>query len=173
MKIRFLLTRRLAVFVVAAMSTAWALGQQKTTPALPIDPVTAIVDAFQSYSIVAVGDGGHGWEQAHAFRLALIRDPRFAATVNDIVVEFGNSRYQNVMDRFIRDENVSFDLVREAWHNTTQPLTQWDRSIFEEFYRAVRAVNMSLPKERKMRVLLGDPPVDQDDPRRTIPRAGP
>ena len=168
-KIRFLLNRRLVVFVVAAWSAAWASGQQKTPPALPIDPVTAIVDAFRSYSIVAVGDGGHGWEQAHAFRLALIRDPRFAAAVNDIVVEFGNFRCQDVMDRFIRGENISFDLVREAWHNTTQPLTQWDRSVFEDFYRAVRVVNMSLPKERKLRVLLGDPPVDQDDPRRTIP----
>ena len=168
-KIRFLLNRRLVVFVVAAWSAAWASGQQKTPPAVPIDPVTAIVDAFQSYSIVAVGDGGHGWEQAHAFRLALIRDPRFAAAVNDIVVEFGNFRYQDVMDRFIRGENISFDLVREAWHNTTQPLTQWDRSVFEDFYRAVRAVNMSLPNERKLRILLGDPPVDQDDPRRTIP----
>jgi len=168
-RIRFLLTRQLAVIIPAALGIAWASGQQKTPTALPIDPVTAIMDAFQSFSIVAVGDGGHGWEQPHAFRLALIRDPRFAATVNDIVVEFGNSRYQDVMDRFIRGENVSFKLVREAWHNTTQPLTQWDRSIFEEFYRAVRDVNMSLPKERKLRVLLGDPPVDQDDPRRTIP----
>ena len=123
MKVRFLRTRQLAVLFVAAWSTAWASGQKKMLPALPIDPVTGIVEAFQSYSIVAVGDGGHGWEQPHAFRLALIRDPRFAATVNDIVVEFGNSRYQDVMDRFIRGENVSFDLVREAWHNTTQPHT--------------------------------------------------
>ena len=50
-KIRFLLNRRLVVFVVAAWSAAWASGQQKTPPALPIDPVTAIVDAFRSYSI--------------------------------------------------------------------------------------------------------------------------
>ena len=99
----------------------------------------------------------------------MIRDPRFSAAVNDILVEFGNSRYQGLMDRFIRGENVSYTLLREAWHNTTQPLTQWDRSIYEEFYRALRSVNASLPKERKLRVLLGDPPVDQDDRRRTIP----
>jgi hypothetical protein len=30
-------------------------------------------------------------EQGYAFRLALIRVPRFAATVNDIVVESGSA----------------------------------------------------------------------------------
>jgi hypothetical protein len=169
MKRPFQFARRWAVFVVAALSVAMASGQQKKRPAIPIDPVTAILDAFQSHSIVAVGDGGHGWEQGHAFRLALIRDPRFPATVNDIAVEFGNSRYQDLMDQFTRGENVSSKLLQEAWHNTTQPLTQWDLSIYEEFYRAVRVVNASLPNDRKLRILLGDPPVDQDDPRRTIP----
>src|SRR5437762_876195 len=49
---------------------------------------TAILDAFRSYSIVALSEGTHGNEQGHGFRLALVRDPRFARVVNDIVVEF-------------------------------------------------------------------------------------
>jgi hypothetical protein len=56
-------------------------------PALPSDPITGILDAFRSHRMVALGEGTHGNEQGHAFRLALIRDPRFAQTVNDIVVE--------------------------------------------------------------------------------------
>ncbi len=32
--------------------------------------------------------------------------------------------------------------------------------IHEEVFRAVRAVNASLPRERQLRVLLGDPPID-------------
>src|SRR5579859_807861 len=65
-------------------------------PAVPVEPITAIIDAFHSHSIVAIGDD-HGNEQIHAFRLSLIRDPRFAATVNDIVVEFGSARYQDLI----------------------------------------------------------------------------
>src|ERR1041385_730041 len=65
-------------------------------PAVPIDPIAAIVDACRSYQVVALGEGRHGNEQGHAFRLSLIRDSRFAATVNDIVVEFGDARYQDL-----------------------------------------------------------------------------
>jgi hypothetical protein len=32
--------------------------------------------------------------------------------------------------------------------------------MYEEFFRAVRAVNESLPLNRQLRVLLGDPPID-------------
>jgi hypothetical protein len=56
--------------------------------------------------VVALVEGAHANEQGHAFRLSLIRDPRFRETVDDIVVEFGNARYQNLMDRFIRGEDV-------------------------------------------------------------------
>ena len=48
------------------------------------------------------------------------------------------------------------------WQNTTQPDTLWDAPIYEEFFRAVRSVNASLPKTRQLRVLLGDPPIDWD-----------
>ena len=138
-------------------------GQQSAPPrpAVAIEPIKAILDAFRSHSIVALSEGTtHGDEQSHAFRLALIRDPRFAATVNDIVVESGNALYQDVIDRFVRGDEVPYDSLRQVWQNTTQPHTVWDAPIYEEFYRAVRAVNASLPKERQLRVLLGDPPID-------------
>ncbi len=129
-------------------------------PAVPIEPITAILDAFRSHSIVALSEGTtHGDEQSYAFRLALIRDPRFAATVNDIVVESGNALYQDVIDRFVRGDEVPYGSLRQVWQNTTQPHSVWDAPIYEEFYRAVRAVNASLPKERQLRVLLGDPPM--------------
>lgn len=118
------------------------------------------MDALKSHTLVALSEGNHGNEQGHAFRLSLVRDPRFAATVNDIVVEFGSARYQDVMDRFVRGEAVSDETLRQVWRNTTQPHTVWDVPIYEEFFRAVRAVNASLPAPRQIRVLLGDPPVD-------------
>jgi hypothetical protein len=130
-------------------------------PAVPIEPIGAIVEAFRSHAIVALGEG-HGNEQGHAFRLALIRDPRFAAIVNDIVVECGNAKYQDIMDRFVRGDDVPYDALRQVWQNTTQTSGVWDLPIYEEFFRAVRVVNASLPGERQLRVLLGDPPIDWD-----------
>ena len=151
----------LVLFSVVAAAPSCAQQSAPPRPAVPIEPINAILDAFRSHSIVALSEGTtHGDEQSHAFRLALIRDPRFAATVNDIVVESGNALYQDVIDRFVRGDEVPYDSLRQVWQNTTQPHTVWDAPIYEEFYRAVRAVNASLPRERQLRVLLGDPPID-------------
>ncbi|MFM0156879.1 MULTISPECIES: hypothetical protein [Paraburkholderia] len=77
-----------------------------TTAATPIDPVTGILEAFKFHDVVALCDGGHGCEQAYALRVSLIRAPRFADIVNDIVVESGNSLYQGMMDRFVAGEDI-------------------------------------------------------------------
>jgi hypothetical protein len=129
--------------------------------AVPVDAATAILDAFKTHDIVALGEP-HGNEQAAAFRIALIQNPRFAATVNDVVVESGNSRYQDVMDRFVRGDAVDDATFRKVWQNTTQSHTLWDVPIYEQFFRAVRTVNQNLPRPQQIRVLLGDPPIDWD-----------
>jgi hypothetical protein len=131
-----------------------------------VEPISGIFDAFRSHQIVALGEGLHGNMQSHAFRLALIRDPRFASVVNDIVVEFGSARHQAAMDRFISGGDVPDAELRKAWQDTTQN-GLWDSPIYEEFFRAVREVNASLPRERQLRVLLGDPPIDWDTVRTT------
>ena len=148
----------LCLFFAAALPACGLFGEPKATR---IDPITGILDALQSHRIVALGEGLHGNNQSHAFRLALVRDPRFAAVVKDIVVEFGSSRYQAAMDRFVRGGDVPDRELRKAWQDTTQgPL--WDAPIYEEFFRAVREINATLSSDRQLRVLLGDPPIDWD-----------
>jgi hypothetical protein len=149
------------VTVLLLCATADVIAQ--TSPgrsATSADPIDAIIKAFNSYSIVALGEGPHGNEQGHAFRLRLLRDPRFAATVNDIVVESGSARYQDDVDRYMRGEDVPTDTMRDVFENTVAATPVWDRPIYAEFFRAVRALNRVLPRERQLRVLLGDPPID-------------
>src|SRR5436190_19923307 len=128
--------------------------------AVPVEPIAAILDAFRSHTIVALGEGAHGNMPGHSFRLSLIRDSRFPDIVNDIVVEFGNARYQVVMDRFVRGEAVPDEVLRPVWRDTTQTTAVWDIPIYEEFFRAVRHVNASRPPARQLRVLLGDAPIE-------------
>jgi hypothetical protein len=149
--------RRALAMIVMAVLAAVAVRAQ-VQPAMPLDPITAIVDAFRTHDIVALGEGRHNNDQGYAFRLSLIRDRRFASTVNDIVVESGSSTHQAVMDRFTNGEEVPIKELRLAWQDTTVPDGPWDVPMYEEFFRAVRALNASLPPERKLRVLLGDPP---------------
>jgi hypothetical protein len=100
--------------------------------------------------------------QLEAFRLAVVRDPRIIGIVNDVVVETGNARYQDLMDRFVRGEDVPYESLRQVWDNTTQQQVATMEIDVPPFYRAIRAVNASLPRERQLRVLLGDPPIDWD-----------
>ncbi len=148
-----------ATIGIAAVSVQ-GRSQPGPAPSAPLEPITAVIEAFHTNNVVALGEGTHGNEQGHRFRLALIRDPRFAETVNDIVVEFGNSLYQPLMDRFIANGDVPADDLRKVWQNTTAAHYPWEPPIYEEFFGAVRAVNAALPANRRVRVLLGDPPID-------------
>jgi hypothetical protein len=142
--------KRLILALVVAQATA--------KPSEPLEPVAAMVDALRTHSVIAV-TAGHGEARGYAFMQMMIHDPRLVAAINDIVVEEGSARYQDVADRYLRGEHVPVESLRHAWRDTTQPGLGLDRP-WEEFYRVVRGVNASLPAARKIRVLLGDPPID-------------
>jgi hypothetical protein len=157
------LATRFRWFVCLMLVTAAATAQDhaRLAPAVGVDPIIGIIEALRSHTVVAVGEGvGHGNEQGHALLRSLIRDPGFARAADDIVVEWGNSLYQDVVDRFTRGENVAHDELRKVWENTTQPHPVWDSPIYWEFFQTVRSQNETLPEEDRLRVLLGDPPVD-------------
>lgn len=161
MPVRYAQRSGFLVVLVAVATLSSSAQQLSPRPAVPIEPIRAILDAFRTHAIVALSDA-HGNAQAQAFLISLVRDSVFAATVNDIVVEFGSARYQDVSDRFVRGEDVPYESLRHVWQDTTQPSPANDLPINEEFFRAVRAVNTKLPRERQLRVLLGDPPIDWD-----------
>jgi hypothetical protein len=151
----------LLIFVAILSAPGWApsAGAQIATPkpAVPLEPVAAIVDALRTHSVVAV-TAGHGEARGYAFAQLLIHDPRLIAAINDIVIEEGSSRYQDVADRFVRGDNVPIEALRHVWRDTTQPGLGYDRQ-WEEFFQAVRGVNAAQPAAHKVRILLGDPPI--------------
>src|SRR5262249_41728704 len=78
---------------------------QSTGEAKPIDAVKGILNAFDKYPIVGLGES-HWLQEEADFVIRLIRDPAFSAKVNDIVVECGNALYQDVMDRYLSGKEV-------------------------------------------------------------------
>ena len=146
---------------VLGLSPAFAVARRRPAPAVPLEPVAAMVDALRTHSVVAV-TAGHGEARGYAFAQLLLHDPRFIAAINDIVIEEGSARYQDVADRFVRGDNVPMASLRHVWRDTTQPGLGLDRP-WEEFFTTVRGVNASLPAARKIRVLLGDPPIEWEN----------
>jgi hypothetical protein len=120
----------------------------------------AVITAFEQHRVVAIGEM-HSHQEHHDALQIMLADPRLPEAVDDIVVEFGNSLYQPVMDRFTVGPAMENHELRQVWRNTTQsPLQTWDQPIYEHFYRTVRAANWPLPADKQIRVLLGDPPID-------------
>ena len=89
----------------------------------------------------------------------MIRHPAFVQTATDIVIEFANPLYQDLLDRYLNGEAVLPTDLRKIWRDTTQP-GAWDSPVYEDFLRAVRQLNAGLPEGRRIRVLAGDQPID-------------
>ncbi len=150
-----------ALILLLAPPDIGALGQTTPAPipAVPLDAKAAILDAFRLHQLVAIGDA-HGNQQGEAFQLALIGDPRFSQIVNDILVESGNARYQQLVDRFVAGEEVAPDTLQRVWLDTTQQ--QVASLEVPELFTVVRRINATLPPDRRLRILLGEPPIDWD-----------
>ena len=123
--------------------------------------VDLILSAFEEHPLVGLSEGaGHGQLETRDFFSTLIRDSRFPRTVRNIVIEFGNARYQHVMDRYVSGEPVSRDELRHVWEDTTQVSGVWSAQMYEQMLVEVRSVNVGLPSSLRIRALLGDPPID-------------
>lgn len=128
-------------------------------PVQPQDANRAIIQAFDTHSIVMFGEV-HENKQEYEFLRALVVSPQFADKVDDIVVEFGNSLYQKAVDRYIAGEDVPIEEVQKAWRNTLAlgPISP----VYPSLYEAVRQVNRLRAGKHKLRILLGDPYINWD-----------
>jgi hypothetical protein len=165
-RVSFLCQAILIFLIVLIPTISRAQTQQSARPPgadpKPESAIPAILAAFDKYEVVAMPED-HGLKDLDDLIFALIRNPAFPAKVNDVVVECGNSRYQSVLDRYIAGEDVPLTEARKVWRNTTQPICGvWGFGFFEQLYPLLRAINLKLPLEKRLRVLAGDPPIDWD-----------
>jgi len=150
------LIRILGGALCLAFFAAGAVAQ----PAPAVQPaIDGILAAFADHPLVAISDF-HNMAQEEDFYAALVRDPRFAATVEDIVVEFASAHNQGIADRFVNGQEVSATDLRRLLSETVGFIPAGVRLGYINFFAAVRAANAGLPPSRRIRVWLGDPPID-------------
>ena len=100
----------------------------------------------------------HGEKDMDDFLVSLLRDPRFPAAVNDIVIECGNMRLQAVLDRYIAGEEVLFAEVRHVWRDTTVQQMCETSGFYEQLIPLIRALNRTLPANARLRVVAAGSP---------------
>ena len=155
-------TLRNVALTGAAIALLTASSPAQTARAdslIPLDAIARVIQAFDTSDVVALPEA-HGSLENHAFRLALIRDSRFLARVDDLVVELGNSRYQDLADRYVSGGQVAPDQLRRIWEDTTVSTAGNNYAMMAELLAAVRTINRTRKDGRTLRVILGDPPID-------------
>lgn len=136
--------------VVALSATA------SNTP--PESAIAQIARQFDKHPLIMMGEW-HRSVQQHFFLRELVRDPAFICRVDDIVVEFGNSRLQNVADAYVSGENIAEAELQGVWRETTV-MFAWNAPMYRQFYETVREVNAKHICPHPVSVVLGDPPID-------------
>ena len=126
--------------------------------ARPVDAVRAVIEALAEHPVVAIGES-HNLREAGAFYDALAASDELARVADVLIVEFGNARYQSIVDRYVAGADVEMARLRRAWQDTTQ-VGAWDAPMYEDLFRAVREANAHRPASERLRILLGDPPID-------------
>ena len=140
---------------LAAMPVVLA-GQPAPAPPVPVPALEGVIAAMRANQLVAISDP-HGSATSQGFIRQLIADPRFADVVDDIVVEIGNARYQSLADDYVNGKTNDESALAEAWMNTTVA-NQIAADV--EWFRLVRQINRTRSAEKRLRILLGDPPID-------------
>ena len=131
-----------------------------TRPGQPRPGVDGLLDLFETTPVVLLGEGAHHLQDTWDFLAVLVQHQRFHS-VDAVVVEFGNSRYQGVADAYVSGEITARSDLQRIWRDTTQsPNSNGDWPALERVFSLARAINLYGSRPRPLRVLLPDPPID-------------
>jgi len=158
------LVKQIVVIVIllaglTAPTTAGEMPDFSAPEPTVMDGIEGVLAAFDAYPIVAIGEQ-HGIQELGAFYVALIQHPEFAQKVDAVVMEYGNALYQEVADRYVAGEDVPYSEVRQIWSDAIGRIPGGTEILYGQIYAAIREVNRGLPEAERIRVLLGDPPID-------------
>jgi hypothetical protein len=145
----------------AAVAGMFLIGGRPSQGAdLVVRPaVDGIVAAFDSHPLVGLAEQ-HGLAEEGDIYTAVVRNPVFAEKVGNVVVEFGGAAHQATLDRYLAGEDVPYAELRRVWIDVVGwvPTVGW--SMYVDFFAQVRAANQRLPADRRIKVWLGEPPID-------------
>lgn len=145
----------------------FAAGQQ--TPAAGSGPcrspaVEAVADnlaaTFDQHQFVFIGST-HGDAKIEDFLRCLVSRRSFNTRATDIVVEYASPFHQGLMDRYLLTvDPIAADTLAAAWFDTDNPRLWAGLPQIPAFFAAVRAVNVTLPPAKRLRIIGGNEPVN-------------
>lgn len=152
------------VLILVALSTEQTYnGASAQTPVEPNETtkarlqviVNGILAAWDKADVVCLGED-HGSRNDSDLRLALVQHPEFPRKVNVVIVEFADTQHQDLLDRFaLEGDDIPRAQLSAVWRDTSGKVV-WESPIYEAFLRAVRRINLTLPRDKRVRLIGGD-----------------
>lgn len=130
--------------------------EQVVAHAKPAD--TAILDAFKQHNFVGIGD--YHWNDAFLrYATELVSSEAFSDQVTHIVVEFGNAKYQSVLDEYLAGGDVSEAQLNQVLRGSIYFMA-WMPDAYINFFKTIRVRNEALPEGKKIQVHLAEASFD-------------
>src|SRR5437660_3070541 len=133
--------RSFIVFISIALSASAQRRPREQTHTSTDTVSQSLLALFDTYPLVAVGEW-HDSQQDRDLRMRLPRQAGFADKVQNVVVECGNSLYQDALDRYVDAETVPREQLQRVCRDTTQsPVAGDDFSACESLIDEARSIN--------------------------------
>lgn len=131
--------------------------RHRAAPLVPV--VDEVLALWEEADLVCLGEE-HGSRADADLRLALIADPRFAETVDVVLLEAASPLHQDLLDRFVLGgEELDRATLRPVWLDAGLG-EFWESPVYEDLLRALRRVNLARPAGERVRVVAGAAPID-------------
>ena len=147
-----------ADFALVCLSFAASVASTVASAHSTTEPIPAIARQFDNHAVIQLGEY-HRSLQIHSFIQQMLHDPRFICRADDVVVEFGNSRLQNLADIYTSGGTLTEREIASMYRETSVPLT-WNTPVYRAVYDTVREINRTHLCKHKVRLVLGDGPLD-------------
>jgi len=129
------------------------LQQQKQTP------VDYIVSLFKTYDLVVLCERSHPEVTQYDMIYALAADQRFQQQAGHIFMENGTRILRPAVEAFLTDDTLTEPQAKEKLDRIFRDFN-WDgassRTNIYDFYRKVRDLNRSLPKDLRVHIYPSD-----------------
>ncbi len=162
----YMIRKSINIFILlmfwAVLSLVFSAAQEQKNP---FDAIQYIARAIRENPIVCLAEGGHCSKTAHDFLKTMLSDKNVQDALDVIIVEFVTARHQELLDDYMEGKDISFNELSKLWRDTTvsSMVQTWDSPLYYGFLQHIRAINKSLSKGKKIRVMGGDPPIKWEE----------
>ncbi len=127
-------------------------------------PVDYVMGLFKDHDVVILSERMHPEATQWDMIYRLTTDPRFINEVGTVFTEYGSVTFQPEVDLYLSSPELSSEQARQKllriYRNISPVWPLWDNTNFHDYLVKLRAKNMTLEPDRRVRVCFTDFPWD-------------